>query len=142
MSRLSKSRFRQAGLSYLEVLIAAAVIAVSAFPVSTALKHAMNSADHSQQSTVRHFQLLEKMEEVLSYPYSDLVLQSGTVFRPGDWSDDAGVADQRLVYIVPADGDNADLDNDLLTGVDNDFLLIRVEYANQNGRLEAIKVRP
>lgn len=131
----------QRGLSYLEVLIAISIIAVSVIPVGTALKHSLDVDAHSRDVTERHFLMLKKMEEVLSYSYLELS-QDASASLSTRFSDDASADPRRLVYVMEADGDNADADNRLDTGADTELLLIRTEYADGTHRLEALRSRP
>ena len=131
----------QRGFSYLEVLIATAIIAVSAVPISTAFRQSLSEAEHSSRSTIRHFKLLEKMEEVMSNPYPELSLAAAGSATATAYSDANGSTDRRLVYIAAYDGDDADLDSDGFTGTDSDLLWIRVVIENEARDLQVLRSR-
>lgn len=132
----------EGGLSYLEVLIATVVLAVSVVPVTTGLIGSLQTASHGRTATEAHFHVFEKMEEVLSYSFAELAAEQQAANVPTRFSDGATLASRRVVYIFAADGDNADGDNNLTTGGDASLLMIRTEYEDQSYRLEALRSRP
>ena len=68
-------RSRQAGFSYVEVLVATALIAVALVPMLDALRPGLQGAQiHSERAEI-HFVLKGKMEEVLANRFHDLDLR-------------------------------------------------------------------
>jgi len=130
---------RQAGISYVETLLAVIVIAVSVVPATNALRGGMDSAQADVQATVNHYQMLGMLEEVLAEPFSTVSAQAAGLSVPTAYSDAAGSADRRLVYISGYDGDNADADNDPFTGTDPDLLLVRVEIEGTVNAIQSLK---
>ncbi len=117
----------QSGLSYVEVLVAAMLIAATVVPATDALRGAMYATNADSAATVNHYRLVGKLEEVLAKPYAILTAQALGPATATTYSDALGSSDRRLVYISAYDGDNADADNDPFTGTDSGLLWIRVE---------------
>lgn len=131
---------RQLGMSYVEVLLAVVILAISMIPASNALRGALNATEIDASATVNHYRLVRRLEEVLAEPFA---VVSGQAAGPGvasSYSDPGGSFDRRLVFISLYDGDNADADNDPFTGVDADLLWIRVELEGSVTALQALKV--
>ena len=63
---------KMAGLTYVEVLIATALIAVTLLPAIDALKPATQGMSIHEAQTVRHFALTALLEEMLARPFSEL----------------------------------------------------------------------
>ena len=122
---------RQAGYSYVEILIATILIAVSMVPIMDALRNASVGAGIYESYSAQHYSLLAKMEEVLAEPYDSLDAEAAAVGNsttPTAYSDLASTPERRLVYLAAYDIDNADGDNEpFLTGTDPGVLWVRVE---------------
>lgn len=130
---------RQAGLSYIEVLIAVVIIAMSVIPATDALRNAMKVAESDSQATINHYRLISKMEEVLADPFSTVSARVAGISTATSYSDTAGSTDRRLVFISRYDGDNADADDDPFTGTEADLLWVRVEIEGTATALQALK---
>ncbi len=138
-SRFTSAR-RQAGFSYVEVLAASLIIAVSIIPATDALRNAVHVAAADGQATVNHYRLISKMEAVLADPFDTLAAKAAGTSTATSYSDTAGSTDRRLVFIAAYDGDNADADDDPFTDTDAGLLWVRVEVAGTATALQSLKV--
>lgn len=133
MSRMYMQRTRcEAGLSYIEVLVATLLIAIALVPMMEALGPGLQGAQiHRDQAEV-HYALTGKLEEVLAQPFDDL---DAAATVAGDYKiatsySDAGAAVPHEVFIWRYDVDNADADNNEFTGGEDDILWVRVATAD------------
>ena len=129
------------GFSYIEVLIAVAVLAVALVPAIEALNISGQSSALYSARVAQHHRLVARMETLLAASYSALAAEASTPGSPtasAVYSDPGGTASRRLVYITAYDGDNADADNDPFTGTDANLLWLRVEIENSVVGLEAL----
>lgn len=138
MSKVTKTRLHQSGISYVEVLAAVIIIAVTAVPAINALRGAMHVSESDGQATINHYRLLSKMEAVLAESHATLSAAAAGVATATSFSDAAGSADRRLVFIAPYDGDNADADNDPFTGADDGLLWVKAEIEGSVSVLYAL----
>jgi len=112
---------RQAGLTYVEVLIAMVLIAVALVPGLQALQTGMTGTQVYQSSTTEHYAATAKMEEMLAEQHGALVAAAaaaGDELTPSSYSDAFGTSDRRLVYLGLYDADNDDGDSNLFTVLD------------------------
>lgn len=116
------------GFAYVEVLVAAVVLAIALIPASDAFRAASRQAELSREMLLQHYRALASLEVTQTRTFGQLVSEanstSGTT--PSTWSDASGSAYRRLVYVARFDFDNADNDNNDATGVDNGVIRIRV----------------
>lgn len=115
---------RQAGLTYVEVLIAMVLIAVVLVPGLQALQTGMTGTQIYQSSSTEHYAAIAKMEELLAEQYGTLVAAAaaaGDQLTLSSYSDAPATPDRRLVYLGLYDADNADGDNDVFTVLDPDL---------------------
>ena len=134
----------QRGFSYVEVLVATMLLAVALVPAVDAVRTATQFQNDSPGDATRLYHLNAKLERVLAEPFSQLdrtALAAGSIAAPTAYSDTSGAANRRLVYMTRYDTDNADADNDPLTGGDPDLLWIRVELEGTGQRLETLAAR-
>lgn len=132
---------RQRGISYIEILIATVLIAVSLIPASEALRTATASSSIYVDYSVQNYRLLAKMEEVLARSYFSLEVEAAAVGSesiPTVFSDAAGTPDRVLVYLSPYDADNADADGDPFTGTDANLIWVRVQIEDSALLLESL----
>jgi len=131
MRTLAMTVQRQTGLSYIEVLVASAVIAVSLVPAMEAMNASLKSNQLSKSLQQQHYLLQEKYEEVLAQSFDSLDAEALSLTSPNVisnvFSDTAGVPNRRLVYVQRYDADNADGDDDPFTGGDAGLCWLRVE---------------
>ena len=136
-------RHRMAGLTYVEVLIATALIAVTLLPAIDALKPATQGMSIHEVHTVRHYALTALLEEVLARPYSELDDEAVAIGDPtvasAVYSDPGGQADRRLVYLSRYDADNADGNGNFFdAGMDEGLLWVRVEIEGTSRAIESL----
>lgn len=117
----------QSGISYVELLVAVVIIAISVGPISSALQTSMQVASADLNATANHYQLVSKLESVLAESFSSLSAATLGATTPSSYSDAVATPNRQLVYIAEYDADNADTDNNPFTGVEADMLWIRVE---------------
>lgn len=116
---------RQSGLTYIEVMVATVLIAIALVPAMDALYTGMLGADVFTSTSNEHYAALAKMEEILAEPQSLLVTAAaaaGNETTPSTYySDAAGLANRRLVYVALYDADDADGDGNVFTVPDPDL---------------------
>lgn len=111
-------------MTYIEVMVAAALIAIALVPAMDALQTGMLGARIFESSSNEHYAVLARMEEVLAEPYSALTAAAATAGNPktpGSYSDAPGTPGRRLVFLGLYDANNADGDNDMFTVLDPDL---------------------
>lgn len=109
---------RQAGLTYVEVLVAAVLIAVALVPALQSLHSGTLGAEIHTSAVEQHYAVLARIEDVLAEPYSMLTAAAGTAgdFQtPTAYSDAAGTEDRVVVYIALYDANDDDNDGDVFT---------------------------
>ena len=123
------------GFAFLEVLVAAAILAVALVPASSALRAANEHGRASRDHLTVEYLALAKLEAALAASWDTLnneAVITGGLTESTLWSDPAGPTNRRLVYVSPHDINNADGDNNLLTGVEAGILRVRVEVSGTN----------
>ncbi len=137
-------RRREAGSSYVEVLIATALVTVALIPALDALIGGIRGAGIHVASVEEHYHLLGRLEELLAEPFDDLdaaATAAGGPTVPTLYSDAGGTPRRRLVFLARYDGDDADADGDPFTGGDDGLLWIAVELEHGPRRLETLTSR-
>jgi len=135
---------KQQGLSYLEVMIATLLIAVSLVPAMDALHSGLRGSQQANSAMLRVTALQQRMETLLAADFQQLGALADTAADPAQaqpepWSDPAGSQPRILVYLSRYDGDNADADDNPFTGTENDLLWIRVADEQGLAALETIR---
>lgn len=123
------------GFAFLEVLVAAVILAVALVPASSALRAASEHGRTSRDHLTVEYLALAKLEDALAASWDTLnneAVSTGGVTESALWSDPAGPTNRRLVYVSPHDINNADADNNPLTGVEAGILRVRVEVSGTN----------
>lgn len=134
----------QFGLSYVEVLIASALIAVSLVPMLESLRVPMTGALVQATETTAHFRVSTRLTELLSQPFSALDAEAVAVGNPStatSFSDAPGTPHRRLVFLSRYDGDDADADGDPFTGLDEGLLWLRVTIENTAHALQTLRAQ-
>ena len=134
-------RNKTAGLTYVEVLVAIAFIAITLLPIMQDLQISLAGAEINSEYTSDHYYLIAKFEEVLAEPFAALDAEAtaaGGPTVPTSYSDTVGTQPRRLVYLSRYDADNADADNDFFTGVDDGLLWVRTEIEATAHALETL----
>lgn len=146
-------KFHSEGFAYLEALVATSLIAIALVPAINALQTGIKSAEIHQNLTVQHYQRLQKIEEIQTEPFVNLLAAAKIAANnttAASYSDAAGANDRRVVYIALYDADadpfvlidpNSDGDNDLYTGSTANLLWIRVETEGTAQGLETLVSR-
>ena len=134
----------QTGFSYIEVLIATVLIAITLIPALEAIQGALVGSGIHESLTSHHYLLKDKTEEVLAEPFSaleDAATAAGGNSVATSYSDSSGTPNRRLVFLFGYDADNADADNDPFTGVDDGLIWVRVELESTGQFLETLSSR-
>ncbi len=133
---------KMAGLTYVEVLIATALIAVTLIPAMDALKPATLGMSIHEVQTVRHSALTALLEDVLAKPFNELDAEAVTINDPTvisvNYSDPVATTNRRLVYLSRYEGDNADADNNVFTGIDEGLLWVKIEAEGTSQSIEGL----
>lgn len=147
-NRHTSKRSKPAGFTYIEVLVAVAVLAVCLVPAMEALRSSTVLLGIQNTINIDTYSLLSKTEEVLKENFTDLdsaAVVAGSPTTPTSYSDDIVTSDgrklSRNVYIWPFDGDNADADVDMFTGTDAGILYVKVALANTDLFYETLVIR-
>ncbi len=131
---------REAGLSYVEVLVATLLIAIALVPMLDAFGPGLQGAQIHRQQAEAHFALAGKLEQVLSESFVDLdaaATAAGDYKLPTSYSDPAAAVPHD-VFIWRYDVDDADGDNDAFTGGEDDILWVRVATADGSVDLQTL----
>jgi hypothetical protein len=142
--RAAPRQRHQNGLSYVEVLVATVLIALSLAPTLSALNGGLAASSVQESYVTDHYYLMGKVEEVLAQPFGNLdaaASAAGSPSTPTAYSDPAGSDRRRLVFLSRYDGDNADADDDPFTGVDEGLLWVRIEIEDTSQEFETLTSR-
>lgn len=129
----------QSGLSYIEVLIATILVAVSLVPAVEALRGGIFGASVHEAAASDHYHLKALMEEVLAEPYALLdaaALAAGNETTPTSYSDAAGTSRRRLVFLSRYDAGTGSF-----TATDTGLLWVRIDFESRSGELETLNAR-
>ena len=119
---------RELGISYIEVLVATVLIAITLVPMMESLQPGLQSSELHRDQSVVHFAIRGEMETLLAEPFADLdaaATDAGAANVATAYSDLAASVPYR-VYIWRYDVDDADNDGDVFTGGEPDLLWLRV----------------
>jgi type II secretory pathway component PulJ len=126
-------RRRQTGLSYTELLVATALIALLLVPALEALNTGLQGGAVQQTLGEERYLLQAKLDDVLALPISTLdaaAQAAGGATIASSLSDTVTLSDggsrSRQVYLSRYDGDNADADANPFTGTDTGLIWVRV----------------
>lgn len=117
-------RTRHAGFSYVEVLLAVALLVVTLPPALDALQTGLTISSISLATTERHLRLTGRTEDVLARPFETLrsaAAQAGDASVPSTLSDPADTPDRLNVYVSLYDLADEDLDGDPFSVLDADL---------------------
>lgn len=134
---------RQAGFSYMELLVATLLIAIMLVPALDAMQSGIQGSAIHTQLAQNQYRMISKLEQTLALPFAELLTQADLVadpkiLIPAPYSDPAGTASRRLVFLARYDGDDADGDKDPFTGTDAGLLWVRVTIENSPRALETV----
>lgn len=130
------------GFSYIEILIATFLIAVTLVPAINSLQTGVQSTAVHRSKLENHLNLKSKMEDVLAQTITALDAEAQAVNNPAipstAYSDVAGTPDRRLVYLSRYDGDNLDSDNNPFTGKDAGLIWVRIAIEGTPDNLQTL----
>jgi hypothetical protein len=134
---------RIAGLSYIEVLIAIALIMVTLIPAIEALGPAVQGSGLHESQTGRQYALRAKLENILAQSFSTLDNEAQAIndhtIASTTFSDPATESERQLVFLSRYDGDNMDpADNDPFSDTDAGLLWIRIELEGTGYAIETL----
>lgn len=141
------------GFSFVEVLVAILLIAITIVPAMEAIQAGIKGAEVHKSASTQHYKLQSQMEEMLAKSYGNLLSAAQTAGSnsvPASYSDAAGSTDRVIVYLALYDADadpfviadpNTDGDNNIYTGSTSDLLWIRVELEKSAYAYETLRVR-
>ena len=131
---------RSAGLTYVEVLIAVALLAIALVPALTALSGGLRSAGERERLLVAWGRATARAEEVLARPLHELQQEEAASAGAASarYSDPVGTPGRLVVHLALQDGDDADGDGDPTTGVDPDLVHVRVAIEGTHHAVDAL----
>lgn len=136
---------RMTGFTYVEVLVAAALIALALVPAMDALSPGLAGSSIHKDRAEDHYNLAGRLEQLLVEPYGRLnsaANAAGSPTTPTSYSDVFTYSDggqiTRNVFLSRYDGDNADGDDDPFTGTDGGLLWVRVSIAGTGMSIETL----
>jgi len=109
------------GFSYLEVMLAASILAVALVPIMRSATEIQNQAAAKQRDIETFWSLQSLSESLHAETFADLLNAAASVnsaSTPTSYSDVAGTDKRRLIYLYAYDWNNSDGDNDPLTIAD------------------------
>lgn len=131
-------RHRQAGFSYLEVLLSLVLLGTLLVPALEALRDAMAGPRVQAELVEEQLRLASGLEKVLALPYSNLLARAGDAQVPSALSEPATVPGRLLVYVSRYDSTDADGDGDPFSGGSEDLLWVAVSGENTHRRLTTL----
>ena len=126
------SEMKASGYAYVEVIIAALLIAVALAPAAEALRTVAHNAAVQRNLLSIQYNVASRMEQVLAAGVMALEAEATSTggTTASSWSDAATTSPRIVVYLKPYDADNADLDGDTTTGTDAGVVEVVVEAEN------------
>ncbi len=114
----------QQGISYIEVMLAIALLAIALVPALQAVQTGIQSAAVHENLTREHYRILSRLQSVSveSFPVlMEVADTAGSFSTASGFSDPAGQDDRVLVYLSLYDADNQDSDGNAFTVADNNI---------------------
>jgi len=134
-----------AGFSYVEVLVATVLIAVTLVPAIEAFSPGIDGTAYTESLVEDRYQLSAKLEEVLAATFADIdtaATAAGSPTIASSYSDIFTYPDGRQitrnVFLSRYDGDNADTNNNPFNGIDAGLIWVRVEIGGTSLRFESL----
>ena len=123
-----------AGFSYVEVLVATVLIAITLVPAMEAFMPGTSGVAYTESLVEDRYQMAAKLEDVLAASFTDIDAAATVAGSPSvvsSFSDVVTYPDGRQitrnVFLSRYDGDNADANNDPFNGIDAGLIWLRVE---------------
>ncbi len=144
---------RAQGFSFIEVLVAIVLMAVTIIPAMEAIQTGLKGNELHVSVTSQYYALQSRMEDMLAEDYDDLLTKAQTAGSnsvASSYSDVAGSTDRIIVYLALYDADvdpfviadpNTDGDSDVYTGDTSDMMWISVVLENSVYAFETLKLR-
>lgn len=132
----------QHGFSYMEVLVATALLALVLAPALESLQTGTLAAGVHERTGSLHYRAAGRMQDLLAQPFHELdtaALAAGSASVASSYSDASGSSERRLVYLARYDVDDADGDGDRFTGGDEGILWLRVTIEGSNVALDGLR---
>jgi prepilin-type N-terminal cleavage/methylation domain-containing protein len=133
----------QHGMTYVEVLVAMVLVALMLVPAMEALMPGIQGAALHKQRAEQHYVLQGKLEMVLAETFDSLdaaATAAGAHTNPTSYSDLASAVPHN-VYIWRYDVDDADGDNAVYTGGEDDLLWVNVSTPDFQKSLQTLVSR-
>ncbi len=133
---------KQPGYSYVEILVAVALLAVALPPALDALGTQVRGAGQGVEAMRLEYKVQSKAEELLSEPWSALDLAvdiAGSKSVPSLYSDPAGSPDRILVYLAHYDFENTDSDGNPFTNPNPNLVWIGIQAENGSQKLYTVR---
>lgn len=133
---------KQPGYSYVEILVAVALLAVALPPALDALGTQVRGAGQGVESMRLEYKVQSKAEELLSEPWSALDMAvdiAGSKSVPSLYSDPAGSPDRILVYLAHYDFENTDADGNPFTNPNPNLVWIGIQAENGSQKLYTVR---
>jgi hypothetical protein len=97
---------RCAGFSYIEVLVATALLALALVPALEALEIGVRGGGVHEAEVALHYRALGALEELLAQPFSELQAEAiAAAGAASAYSDPPGTQDRRVVTLLDYDAD-------------------------------------
>ena len=132
---------REQGFTYVEVIVAVILMSLALIPALNAIKQSTAVSKGQQSLIANTYAVFSKMEYILAQPYESLsqaAIAAGGATNPSSYSDPVATPGRRLVFLALYDGDNADGDNQPLTGGDPGLLWVKVELEGEDMAMESL----
>ncbi len=132
---------REAGLAYVEVLVAVLLLGVCLAPALGALSTGVLGARVHQEEAARSARVASRLEELLARPVAELDAAAQAAASPSvatSYSDPSGTPERRLVYLARWDADGADGDGNPFTGGDAGLIWVRVRVEGSPPGMESL----
>lgn len=130
----------QSGFSFVEVLAVLILLGLVMVPAMRSLDGALQVEAINHDAIKNDYRLIDRAEVVLAEPFADVAKAALGENTPSSYSDPAGSANRRLVFVSRYDADNADSDNNDTTGADSGILKVTVRLEGAPSRITLLKV--
>ena len=129
------------GYSYLEVLVAAIILAVALVPAAESLRAASDASHQVRQRVPLQYEALGYFENLMANSLGALeaeAIATGGTAPSTLYSEPVGTPERMLVTVSPHDIDDADGDGDTLTGTESGVVHVRLEVEGQGIVMETV----
>ena len=144
LCRVRHAHQQQSGLSYIEVLIATVLIAITLVPAIEGLTSGIQGSALNKQRVEIHYALKGKLEQLLSESFEDLdaaATAAGAHTTATSYSDIFSPTMSRDVFIWRYDVVDADGDGNEFTGGEDNLLWISVALPDNSLSLQILVSR-